>query len=960
MLDAHGMVVLGDVDVAGALWQTGGRLHPVLVHFPIALVALAAGAEVLSAVMGRRGGVGRGVVGGMGMMVHGPSSLARGCLVVGAPAAGITAWSGWLNAAYEHGGGGPLEIEGHRWVGIAATAVALMALMAVLAASWRATEMGVRVYRALVVLAAMLMGVTGHLGGSLVYGGEYLFSPLRAALGWERAADRELPTPGADAGPPVDFAAEVWPILESTCVDCHGDVRKRGQLRLDSLAAALKGGKSGPGVVRGDPGASHVIRRVKGLDGKATMPEDADPLTAEQIEVLERWVRQGAVWPGALGAGDMGDTGDTGVEERHWAYEPVAEGAARDGAIDGLIGARLAAEGMVAADRAEPGVLLRRVSLDLTGLPPTVEELEAFERFPTEEAWRGAVERLLGSTAYAEHWAGWWLDQARYADSRGYEKDQTWSMWPYRDWVIRALQSGMGFDRFTREQLAGDLLPEATGDQVVATGFSRCSMINEEGGVDPEEFRVNTVVDRANTVATVWLGTTLSCAQCHDHKFDPFTQKDYYRFYAYFNGTPVETQDLGSGETRVVSPEVRVAHPMEERWKAEAAAIEEWIAATGGVSEDDPKRAALRDLRGKIERGITTQVMQEMETPRETRLLERGSFLSPGEVVTAGTPSVLPALGEGARADRLGLAAWLTDARNPLTARVIVNRVWARYFGRGIVATDDDFGTRGTPPTHPEVLDYLAGEFVRSGWDLRHVHRLIVTSEAYRRSSAVSAEGRELDPENRLLARGPRHRLDAEVIRDQALELAGLLSKEVGGPSVFPPQPAGVWGHAYSGEQWTESQGSGRYRRGLYTFWKRSTPYPSFVAFDAPSRQVSCTRRPRTNTALQALVTLNDPVYVEAAAGLAGRIEREGGESAASRAAWAVHACTGRRASEVEVARLVRLYEETLAEYRASVGEAGRLLEGARVAEGERTPERAAWTLVANVILNLDEVLTKG
>ncbi|MCE7974202.1 MAG: DUF1553 domain-containing protein [Leptolyngbya sp. PLA1] len=953
MLDAHGMLVLGEGDVASALWQTGGRLHPILVHFPIALVALAAGAEVLSAVMGRRGRAR-----GAGMPMLGPSVLARGCLVVGAPAAGITAWSGWLNAAYEHGGGGALEMEGHRWVGIAAGAVALMALVAVLAVSWRATEVGMRVYRALVVLAAMLMGAAGHLGGSMVYGGEYLFSPLRAALGWERApaARPAGAAAGEDAGPPVDFAAEVWPILEAACIDCHGDVRKRGQLRLDSLAAALKGGKSGPGVVRGDPDASQVIRRVKGLDGKATMPEDADPLAPEQIEVLERWVRQGAVWPETLGATD------TGVEERHWAYQPVAgvrEGA-EGGVIDGMIGARLKAEGMVASGRAEPGVLLRRLSLDLTGLPPTVAELEAFERSPTDEAWSAAVERMVGSAAYAEHWAGWWLDQARYADSRGYEKDQTWSMWPYRDWVIGAFASGMGFDRFTREQLAGDLLAEATQEQVVATGFSRCSMINEEGGVDPEEFRVNTVVDRANTVATVWLGTTLSCAQCHDHKFDPFTQKDYYRFFAYFNGTPVETEDLGSGETRVVSPEVRVAHPMEERWKAEAAAIEEWIAAAGEVSEDHPKRAELRDLKGKLERGVTTQVMREMKTPRITRVLERGSFLSPGEVVTPGTPSVLPSMGEGARPDRLGLAAWLTDARNPLTARVIVNRVWARYFGRGIVETDDDFGTRGTPPTHPEVLDYLAGEFVRSGWDLRHVHRLIVTTEAYRRSSAAGEGARERDPENRLLGRGPRHRLDAEVIRDQALELGGLLSREVGGPSVFPPQPAGVWGHAYSGEQWKESEGSGRYRRGLYTFWKRSTPYPSFVAFDAPSRQVSCTRRPRTNTALQALVTLNDPVYVEAAAGLAGRMEREGGEGAAARAGWAMHACTGRRASGAEVARLVRLYEETLAGYRANTGEAERLLEAARVPEGERTPERAAWTLVANVILNLDEVLTKG
>ncbi|MFZ2874477.1 MAG: c-type cytochrome domain-containing protein [Phycisphaerales bacterium] len=381
MLDVHGMLTLGDGDVAGALWQTGGRLHPVLVHFPIALVALAAGAEVLSAVAGRR----CGAVRGLGMMVRGPSALARGCLVVGAPAAGITAWSGWLNAMHEHGGGGPLEIEGHRWVGIAAAAVALMAMGSVLAASWRLTETGMRVYRALVVLAAMLMGAAGHMGGSLVYGGDYLFSPLRAALGWERAETHASTTrvPPEDAGPPVNFATEVWPILESTCIDCHGDVRKRGQLRLDSLAAALKGGKTGPGVVKGDPGASHVIRRVKGLDGKVIMPEDADPLTPEQIEVLERWVRQGAVWPETLGAAD------TDVEERHWAYEPLAEvkGAGGAGVIDRSIGARLSAEGVSPAERAEPGVLLRRLSLDMTGLPPTTKELDAFDAQPAGEPW---------------------------------------------------------------------------------------------------------------------------------------------------------------------------------------------------------------------------------------------------------------------------------------------------------------------------------------------------------------------------------------------------------------------------------------------------------------------------------------------------------------------------------------------------------------------------------------------
>jgi hypothetical protein len=536
-------------------------------------------------------------------------------------------------------------------------------------------------------------------------------------------------------------------------------------------------------------------------------------------------------------------------------------------------------------------------------------------------------------------------------------------MWPYRDWVINAFNADMPFDRFTVEQIAGDLLPGAGTAHLVATGFSRCSMINEEGGVDPEEYRVNAVIDRTNTVATVWLGSTLSCAQCHDHKYDPFSQKDYYRLMAFFNNTPVETVDLGSGETRVESPTIRVPHPDEERWKARAGAIEERLAAEPESALAEEWRKELAGLRSKIEQGVTTQVMKEMSPGRTTHVLARGSFLSPQEAVEPGTPAVLPGM-EGLPPDRLGLARWLVRGDNPLTARVTVNRLWAQCFGRGIVATDDDFGTRGEAPSHPALLDALAVRFVRDGWSVKSILRVIVTSETYRQESSGDPAAFADDPGNALLARGPRFRLDAEMLRDQALALGGLLTQRLGGPSVFPPQPPRIWGHAYTSDDWTPSAGEDRYRRAVYTFWKRSAPYPAFVTFDAPSRQVTCTRRPRTNTPLQALTTLNDPVFVEAAAGLAARsIARAGPTDDPQAVAEAMFlAATARRPDAQERGALAGLYEARLAEYRQDPAGARALLAACPGVEpGEIEPASlAAWTVVANVVLNLDEVLSKG
>jgi uncharacterized membrane protein len=926
-----------------ALAQTAGRAHPLLVHFPIALLIVAACVELVRAA--RRDAV--------------PSRTAGACLLVGAFGAALAAGAGWLNADFEHGGGGDTLIESHRWVGLAAAVAAAGALPC--GWWWRrsAGSAGAGAYRALVVLSAMLVGVAGHLGGTIVYGGSYLTAPIAALTRAEPEPTPAANPPTTTDAPGVDFAAEVWPIFDAVCIDCHGEVRKRGQLRLDSRAAVLKGGKSGPAVIPGDPDNSELIRRVLGLGDKPQMPEDGDPLTEEQVGALRRWIRAGAPWPGS----DDGRA-DLSTEESHWAYQPVGDVAipvVTDAAwvrtpVDAFILARLESQGIRPAGAAAPGELLRRLTLDLTGLPPAPGEVAAFEADPSESAYAAAVDRLLASPRHAEHEARGWLDLARYADSMGYEKDNTWSAWPYRDWVIRAFALGMPYDQFTIEQIAGDMVEGATREQVVATGFSRCSMINEEGGVDPEEYRVNAVVDRTNTVAEVWLGTTLACAQCHDHKYDPFTREDFYRLFAFFNNTPVETQDLGSGETKVISPELRLTHPLEERWKAELAAIEESLAA-GPPTASAADRA--KDLAVLIERGAPTPVMRELTPRRPTHILERGSFLAPGRAVEPGTPRVLPSM-DGLTPDRLGLARWLVRGDNPLTARVTANRVWSRLFGRGLVETEEDFGTRGAPPSHPDLLDWLSREFMASGWDLRRLQRVIVMSSAYRQSSVVSAEMRERDPANVLVARGARFRLEAEVIRDQALSLAGLLSGRVGGPSVYPPQPEGIWGHAYSGEKWKPSEGEDRYRRGLYTFWKRATPYPSFVAFDAPQRQITCTRRPRTNTPLQALTTLNDPVFFEAAVGLARRILAEGGGTDIDRAAYGFRLCTARTPEHAEVERLVDLLGQQRARFSADPALAVRAV-GAYKRDTDGDPvELASWAIVANVLLNLDEVLNKG
>jgi len=647
-------------------------------------------------------------------------------------------------------------------------------------------------------------------------------------------------------------------------------------------------------------------------------------------------------------------------------------------------------------------------------LPPTLAEVDAFTTDKSKDAYEKLVDRLLASPHYGEKWARLWLDLARYADTHGYEKDPKRSMWPYRDWVINAFNTNMPFDEFTVEQIAGDMLPNATEEQKVASGFHRNTMFNTEGGVDPEQSRVETIVDRVNTTATVWLGSTLACAQCHTHKYDPFTINEYYRMFAFLNNADEPQMDAPSAaqqakQEKLQADIARLEAGLKKQTPELAAAQTDWeksftkilienstteasntppvirkiVARPAGERDESDKVAlasyfrsnspALKPIRDQLAEahkqaeGLkkeipTTLVMQERAQPRETHVMVRGNFMNLGDKVTPGVPAILPPLPAGQPANRLTLARWLVLQENPLTARVTMNRFWGQYFGHGIVETVEDFGTQGERPTHPELLDWLATEFMRRNWDMKAMHKLIVMSATYRQSSRTTPELVERDPDNRLFARGPRFRVPAETVRDIALEASGLLSPKIGGPSVFPYQPDGIWTQIYSGDQWAISKGEDKYRRGLYTFWRRTSPYPAFMSFDAPSRELICTRRPRSNTPLQALTTLNDPSYVEASEALARRMMMETKGDASDRAVYGFRLCVARAPKKGELERLLKLYNDELARYQGDEKSAEKMAtsELGKVAEKTDMRELAAWTVVANVLLNLDETITKS
>jgi hypothetical protein len=630
----------------------------------------------------------------------------------------------------------------------------------------------------------------------------------------------------------VDFDRDIRPILANHCYACHGfDAHARqADLRLDTREGALHSG-SGDAIVPGDPAASQLLQRIEHEDPGAIMPppEFGKPLTDPQKELLRRWIQQGALY------------------REHWAFQspkPQAatadKGASPPDRIDHWIRTGLLRQGLEFSPPASPETLLRRLSLDLIGLPPTVPEQDEFLRDyqnQPQAAYAQAVERLLASPHYGERWGRWWLDQARYADSNGYSVDSPRQIWLFRDWVVTALQRDQPFDQFTIEQIAGDLLPNATESQKIATGFHRNTPQNEEGGIDVEQFRIESVVDRVATTGTVWLGLTIGCAQCHDHKFDPVSQNEFYQLFAFFN-----QQD---------EPKLPVR----------------WFKSGSGP---DPTTTE-----APVE--VTTLVLQERAQRRPTHVLIKGDFTRPAAEVRPGTPSILPPLvARGETPDRLDLARWLVSAENPLTARVMVNRVWQVYFGRGLVESDNDFGLQGTSPSHPELLDDLAVQWIEHGWSLKQLHRWIVMSRTYQQSSQVHPKLEEIDPDNRWLARQQRLRLEAELVRDVALLASGSLTDSIGGPPVFPPIPDGAMSLGQVNRVWKTSTGPDRFRRSMYTFTYRAVPPPLLNVFDAPDGVQTCTRRMRSNTPLQALTLMNDAGLFELAQQLGTRIEAEG------------------------------------------------------------------------------------
>ena len=983
-----------------------------------------------------------------------------------------------------------------------------------------------------------------------------------------------LALPAAVSAETLRYNRDIRPILSDNCFACHGPdtANQKGGLRLDVRESALKPAKSGEvAIVPGDATKSSLIARIESHDKDELMPPPKahKTVTPEQKAKLRQWISEGAVYEKHWAFLTPTPQEQPTVKQKHWPRNTV----------DRFILSRIETAGLQPSPEARKEILIRRVTLDLTGLPPSPTEVDAFLADASPDAYEKVVERLLKSPHYGERMAIDWLDAARYADTNGYQVDRDRELWPWRDWVIRAFNENKPFDQFTIEQIAGDLLPDATLQQRIATGFHRNHMLNEEGGVIADEFLAEYTADRVETTAAVWLGQTFNCARCHDHKYDPFTQRDFYSLKAFFHNIPEKGVGLYSNPVRtnappfikLPAPEIdakisdldaqvkatndkiaalagsaldgiddwaaRVAtkpvvwepvkllaasggdqppvvdtaanvlsvgpqetrsntikvtvvlphvHPSALRLECATTASSasfQWSELTAGSlslrasSADDslapaeldkvldrdrktktvlsvtpakPVKAVIEidkgEVAGELELGIgvenaggpsrwsvfstntdkellvpanvvaaarvesakrsaaekklladfrlsqnpahrvlkdelavlnkkitaledeiqTTLVMEEMKEPRPTHILMRGAYDKPGEKVSAATPAVLPPLAKNLPPNRLGFAKWLVDPQNPLTARVTVNRLWQQVFGNGLVKTSEDFGAQGAAPSHPELLDWLALEFIRSGWDVKALMKLMVTSATYRQHSAVSPERLRLDPENQLLSRGPRHRLLAELIRDQALAAGGLLVPKIGGPSVKPYHPPGLYEQVVAQKDnpkatYTQGTGEDLHRRSLYTYWKRSVPHPSMLLFDAPFRETCALRRSRSNTPLQALNLLNDPTYVEASRWLAQRMINEGGPTAQSRLTHGFRLLLSRQPHPSELKTLISALERHRADFLSEPEAAKQFLAiGESKANAQADPaELAAFSLVASTLLNLDEAVSK-
>ncbi len=748
---------------------------------------------------------------------------------------------------------------------------------------------------------------------------------------------------------PIRFNRDILPILSDNCFHCHGPdaSHRKAKLRLDVREEALER----EAFVPGRPEESELIARLFTTDEDEIMPppESHKTLAPEQKALLQRWVAEGAVY------------------QKHWAYErPVKpETPAGENAIDYLIGRRLAEIGLTPSPEADRRTLARRLHSDLVGLPPTPATVAAFAANPAPDAYTGLVERLLVSPHYGERMAIGWLDVARFADTIGYHSDNPRNIWPYRDYVIDAFNRNKPFDRFTREQLAGDLLPEPTRETKVASAFNRLLLSTEEGGAQAKDYEARMLTDRVRAVSAVWLGQTIGCAQCHDHKFDPSTQRDFYALGAFF--ADIEEPIIGKREAGMpLTNETQAA----ELAKLQAALTQRQGEHAAAPESADAQAAlkqaqqALADYEASLPHCL---VSVSSAKPRTVRLLPRGDWMNEtGEIMTPALPAYLAAdypVTTDRGLTRLDLAEWLVSRDNPLTARVVMNRLWKHFFGIGISKVLDDFGLQGEPPAHPELLDWLACEFMDSGWDVKHMVRLMVSSRVYRQVSTAPSALRTRDPDNRELARQSRWRVEAELVRDQALSLAGLLVPTLGGPSVKPYQPDGYWENLnFPPRVYEADTGSGQYRRGLYTWWQRSYAHPAMLAFDAPTREECAADRARSNIPQQALVLLNDPTYVEAARAFAARIVSEGGTTTDDRLHWAWQQALLRPPDEQEIAAMRELVIKHTVDYTADRTAAEALLKvGLHPLPAEvDVVELAAWTSVARVILNLHETVTRG
>jgi hypothetical protein len=793
---------------------------------------------------------------------------------------------------------------------------------------------------------------------------------------------------------------EIKPILSTACYQCHSTTQQKHGLRVDTAASILKGGQSGPGIIPGNSTESLIVRAMQGtVKDLSRMPFKKGPVEDEKIALVKRWIDEGAQAP---------------VDEKpdavlHWSFAPVPKTPPVPAVInnkwvrnpiDALILGRLEKQNVKPAAEADKITLIRRLYLDVLGLPPKLEEIDAFVRDKSSDAYERLVDKVLSNPHYGERWARHWLDAAHYADSNGYSIDAPREIWKYRDWVIDAINRDVPFDKFTIDQIAGDLLPNATLEQKIASGFYRNTMINQEGGIDKEQFRIESIFDRVNTTGSTWLGLTIGCAQCHDHKFDPIAQKEYYQFFAFLNNQDepdlqiagekdaariealkkeielLEVQLKGYADKtapdilkwqKALTPEQvsRLSSELTQIMETppEKRSLKQQLKLVDQVRADDGDYRATKRKFLKLEKQkpnvTSTMVMQERKEARDSFIFIKGDFTRHGDKVTPGFPKIFsPEWGQKTNLNRLDLAKWLVDSQNPLTPRVTMNRLWMRYFGKGIVETDNDFGTQGSSPVNPELLDWLAREFVQQKWSMKAMHRLILTSSTYRQSSNVRPDLKETDPYNKLHARQSRFRLEAETVRDVELAASGLLSSKIGGPSVFPPIPAGAMNVGQVKREWKVSAGEDKFRRGMYTFFYRATPPPALVGFDAPDGTSVCTRRIRSNTPLQSLTLLNEEGFVELAQGLAQRVLKEAPQNESARLNYAFRLCVGREPQKGERQRLEKLLQSEIESFAKDPTEA-KALAPSKLPKDADVKQYAAWTTISRVLLNLDETISR-